>query len=332
VLSLSERTRQTLIAAACVAFCGWFLMKFHMDNANDSETQTYVASLIASARAGTLSSDATGQYAGLTPYLIWPLITLLQPITGAYFVRGLVFALLTLGIALNAGTYVWLRTLGVAWLTSLVGLVLLSTSAAFAMQLRGWELDKLLEPVLLLLVALAAWHRRWLAFVLFAALAAANRETGLFAPFVALVATEPPASALRTLVRRPAFWVALVLCAVEVVILRQLGPAPRVTPWAYATSARFINILGGLCLLPVLALALGRVAPVGLRWLLYGVTLAWVVVVLATEQVDQGVLYLAPLAVVWLPVTLLGVEALVRAPHRLTAPDVVRGPGAPAGR
>jgi hypothetical protein len=315
-----------------VAFCGWFLMKFHMDNANDSETQAYVASLITSVTHTSLASDATGQYAALTPYLMWPFTTVLQPITGAYLIRGLVFALLTLGIALNAATYIWLRTVGVTWFTSLVGLVLLSTSAAFAMQLRGWELDKLLEPVLFLLAALAAWHRRWPAFVLFATLAAANRETGLFAPFVALVATDPSESAPRILARRPAFWLALAMCAFEVVILRQLGPSPRVIPWAYATSARFINILGGLCLLPILALTLGRAAPVGLCWLLYGVTVLWVIVVLGTEQVDQGVLYLAPLTMVWLPVTLLGVEALIRSPHRLGVPDVARDPGAPAAR
>jgi hypothetical protein len=329
---LSGRTREALIAAACAVFCGWFLMKFHMDNANDSETQAYVASLIASASHTSLSSDATGQYATLAPYGMWPFTSLLQPVTGAYLIRGLVFALLTLGIAFNAATYVWLRVVGVTWFTSLVGLVLLSTSAAFAMQLRGWELDKLLEPVLFLLAALAAWHRRWPAYVALAALAAANRETGIFAPFVALVATDPAESAVRTLLKRPAFWLALALCAIEVVVLRQLGPTPRVIPWAYATSARFINILGGLCLLPILALALGRAAPVGLRWLLYGVTMVWMVVVLGTEQVDQGVLYLAPLALVWLPVTLLGVEALIRSQHRRSAPHVVRGPEAPAAR
>ncbi len=316
----------------CVAFCGWFLMKFHMDNANDSETQAYVASLILSVKSASLSTDATGRYATLAPYVMWPITSLLQPFTGAYLIRGLVFALLALGVAFAAATYAWLRSVGVTWFTSLVGLVLLCTSAAFAMQLRGWELDKLLEPVLFLLAALAAWHRRWPAFVLFAALAAANRETGVFAPFLALLATDAGERALPTLLRRPAFWVAVAVCAVEVVILRQLGPSPQVIPWAYATSARFINILGGLCLLPVLALALGRAAPVGLRWVLYGVTIVWVIAVLGTEQVDQGVLYLAPLAVVWLPITLLGVEALIRAPHRLTVPDVARGPGAPAAQ
>jgi hypothetical protein len=329
---------EALIAAACVAFCGWFLMKFHMDTANDSETQAYVASLLASVAGGRLSTDATGQYAALAPYVMWPFTALLQPITGAYLIRGLVLSLLVLCTALNALTYVWLRSLGVTWLTSLVGLVLLSTSAAFAMQYRGWELDKLLEPILFLLAALAAWHRRWPAYVLCAALAAANRETGVFAPFVALVATEPNTSALATLAKRRAFWLALAICAVEVVVLRNAIPAPNVLPWAYAPPARLVTVLGGLCLLPVLALGLGHTAPIGLRWLLYAVTIPWLIVVLATEQVDQGLVLLAPLAVVWLPVTLLGVEALIRAPNRL-APNrlassrgVAPDPEAPAAR
>ena len=332
-MQVTRRSRETLIAAACIAFCGWFLMKFHMDAANDSETQAYVASLIASAAHTSLSTDATGQYAALAPYVMWPFTTLLQPITGAYLIRGLVFALLVLGVALNALTYVWLRTLRLTWLTSLVGLVLLSTSAAFAMQLRGWESDKLLEPILFLLAVLAAWHRRWPLYVLCAALAAANRETGIFAPFVALVASDPNTNPLRTLARRPAFWLALAFCSIEVLVLRQVGPAPSVTPWAYAAPARFVNVLGGLCLLPVLALAVGRAAPIGLRWLLYAVTVPWLVVVLATEQVDQGLVLLAPLAVVWLPVSLLGVEAAIRTQSRLgIRRDVARVPEAPAAR
>ncbi|HEY1295244.1 MAG TPA: hypothetical protein VGJ60_19365 [Chloroflexota bacterium] len=333
-MRLTRRTRETLIAAACVLFCGWFLMKFHMDNANDSETQAYVASLISSATRSTLSTDASGQYAALAPYVMWPVTSLLQPLTGAYLIRGLVVALLILSVALNAATYVWLRTLGVTWFTSLVGLILLSTSAAFAMQIRGWELDKLVEPILCVLAALAAWHRRWWAYVVCAALAALNRETGIFVPFVALVATDPGANAVRTLIRRPAFWLALAICGVEVVVLRTTSPAPHVIPWAFATSDRFLNILGGLCLLPILALALGRAAPIGLRWLLYAVTVPWVLVVLATEQLDQGALLLAPLAAVWLPVSLLGVEALIRAPpYRLAhAAGAAREPEVPAAR
>ena len=198
-------------------------------------------------------------------------------------------SLLVLCTALNAATYLWLRALGVTWLTSLVGLVLLSTSAAFAMQYRGWELDKLVEPVLFLLAALAAWYRRWPAYVLLAALAAANRETGIFAPFVALVAAEPPTNALRTLSTK-----ASVLDRARHLRPRSGLPAPArrrrpaSSPGRTPRPSRFVNVLGGLCLLPVLALALGRAAPVGLRWLLYAVTIPWVVVVLATEQVDQG--------------------------------------------
>jgi hypothetical protein len=325
--------RENLIAAACIAFCGWFLMKFHMDTANDSETLAYVGSLVSGAGGVRLLTDATGQYAALAPYVMWPFTTLLQPITGAYLIRGLVLSLFVLCTALCGLGYVWMRTLGVAWLTSLVGLVLLSTSAAFAMEYRGWELDKLVEPVLFLLAALAAWHRRWPLYVLCAVLAATNRETGIFAPFVALVATEPHANAIKTLVRRPAFWVALAICGVEVVVMRSAVPTPGITPWAYVAPARFVTVLGGLCLLPVLALALGRAAPIGLLWLLYAVTIPWLIVVLATEQVDQGLVLLAPVAVVWLPVTLLGVEALIRDPHRLASEAAVaRGPGAPVAR
>src|SRR5205085_9078187 len=165
-------------------------MKFHMDTANDSETQAYVGALIASATHGTPSTDATGHYAALAPYLMWPITAMLELVTSGYLIRGLVFALLFLGIALHAAVYVWCRTLGLGWLTSLIGLVLLSTSAAYAMQIRGWEIDKLVEPVLFLLAAVAAWHRRWLTFLVIALLAAANRETGVFVPLIALVGAQ----------------------------------------------------------------------------------------------------------------------------------------------
>ena len=89
-------------------------MKLHMDTANDSETQAYVGSLIASAASGSLATDATGQYAALAPYLMWPFTSLLQPVTGAFLIRGLVLSLLVLCTALNAATYVWLRAVGVS--------------------------------------------------------------------------------------------------------------------------------------------------------------------------------------------------------------------------
>jgi hypothetical protein len=130
---LSRRTIQAIITVLGIAFLAWFSMKFHMDSASDSETEAYVGALIATARHGGIAADAAGQYAALAPYVMWPFTATLQQITGAYQIRGLVFALLILGGALYGTAYAWYRRLGLGWLTSLFGLVVLSTSVAFTM-------------------------------------------------------------------------------------------------------------------------------------------------------------------------------------------------------
>jgi hypothetical protein len=330
-LRLQNKTRcllkTRLLVTLAVLFCGWFLMKFHMDTANDSETQAYVGGLLASAAHATLATDATGQYTALAPYVMWPFAANLELLTGAYLIRSLVFALLALGIALHAAAYSWCRTLGISPLTSVLALVLLSTSAAFALQIRGWEIDKLLEPILYLLAALAAWNRRHAVFVILAALAAANAVTGIFAPLVILLSPSP---------RTRRFWwalaIALVLCTAEVLILGRLVPPADIPLWIDAHPWQLVNIVGGFCLLPALSLACGKAAPPGLRWFLYGVAPAWVVFVVATHRLDQGAVFLAPLALVWLPVTLLGAEQLIRtsAPGATAPrPEVPVAPGSP---
>lgn len=314
--------RQALIAAGAIVFCGWFLMKFHMDTANDSETQAYVGGLLANAAHGTLATDATGQYTGLAPYVMWPFAANLELVTGAYLIRGLVFALLVLGVAFFGTAYAWWRSLGLAHVTALVGLVLLSTSAAFALQIRGWEIDKLLEPLLVLLAGLAAFHRRYVLFVIAAALAAANAETGIFVPFLVLLAPRD----------RKTGWVlgiSLLICASLVLLLQRAAPPTHIPLWIDTSPDQLVNIIGGLCLLPVIALACGRAAPMGVRLLLYAVVPVWVAFVLATHRLDQGAAFLAPLALVWLPVTLLQLELLVRA--AALSPRTAQGPEAPAG-
>ena len=314
-------SRDVLIAVGAVVFCGWFLMKFHMDIANDSETQAYVGALLASATHGTLATDATGQYTALAPYVMWPFAANLRLITGAYLIRGLVFALLVLGIAFCGAAYAWWRRLGLAHVTALVGLVLLSTSAAFALEIRGWEIDKLIEPVLFLVAALAAQKRRYVVFGLAAILAAANAETGIFAPFLILLAPRD----------RKTWWVlgtSLAICSAEVLILQRIAAPTHIRPWIDTNPGELVNIAGGLCLLPVIALACGRAVSTGLRLLLYAIVPVWVLFVLATHRLDQGAAFLAPLAVVWLPVTLLQLELLVR-----SAPlaGIAREPEARAG-
>jgi hypothetical protein len=306
------RHREALIAAGVIVFLSWFVMKLHMDTSNDSETEAYVGSLIANAASGTISADDTGHYAVLAPYLMWPIAQLLQTLTGAYLIRGLVFAIVLLALAILTAAYVWYRTLSLGWFTSLVGLVLLSTSTAFAMQTRGWELDKLMEPVLFVLAGMAVWQRRWLIYLLVAVLAVANRDTGVLIVLIplALAGAGWP------------FWASLVLCTVEMVFLRVVGPQLTIPPWAVLYE--LVNSVGGLCLLPLLALLLGRTAERPIRRLLFWLTPAWFIFVVATDTFAQGAVLLAPAALVWLPVTLLAIEQAVR----LGAP----GPAAPAAQ
>ena len=71
-----------IIAALSIVFLAWFTMKLHMDTANDTETDSYVGALIASATHGTLTADATGHYTALAPYVMWPFTATLQRVTG----------------------------------------------------------------------------------------------------------------------------------------------------------------------------------------------------------------------------------------------------------
>jgi len=297
--------RQSLFAAACVLFLGWFLMKFHMDSSSDSNTVAYVKGLLADVGGGGVPADGTGHYTALAPYVVWVPATLLTGLTGAYLIRAFVFALLCVDVVLVAAAYLWYRTLGLGSVSSLLGLVLLSTCVAFALQSRGWELDKLIEPALFLLAALAAWHRKWPLFLAFVLLAAANRETGIFVPFVGLVAPITnglPEAGVR---RRWPVIAALIIAAIEVAVLRALGPSPSLAPFIDLNRDHLAYVVGGLCLLPLLALAWAHDAPqANLRVLTYCVTPAWILFVLATDRIENGALLLAPLALLWTPLTL----------------------------
>src|SRR4051794_11236360 len=175
-------SRETGIAALCVLFLAWFSMKFYMDNSNDSETTTYVTMLLASLQRSGAAVDGAGNYTLLAPLSVWPFATLLRPVSGIFQIRGFVFAHFLLSLVLFGGAYTWYRRIGLGWLTSLLGLVLLSISAAFALLIRGWELDKLIEPALFLLAAIAAWERQYLVFLGFGVLAVVNRESGALLP------------------------------------------------------------------------------------------------------------------------------------------------------
>jgi len=308
-------SRQTLIAAGCIVFLGWFSMRFYMDNSNDSETEGYVAMLIASVNTGSIAADGTGHYTSLAPYVIWPFTTVLRSLTGAYQIRGFVFAFLLLATVMYAAAYAWYRHLGLGWLTSLLGLVLLSTCAAFSLLIRGWELDKLLEPALFLTATLAAWRNLYWLMLGVAVLAVINRETGAFMALVAVAALWRQHPRLSLVISRWPVWASFVVCALGVAAFRAFGPLPTVSV-AQAISAnvtpdRLIYIIGGLCLLPLLATAWLRAAPEALQRLYLMLVPAWIVFVATTDRLEHGAVLLAPTALLFVPVALIGLECLL---------------------
>jgi hypothetical protein len=306
------------LAAGAVVFLAWFTMKFHMDNANDSETRAYVGTLLWNVEHATLSTDGTGHYTALSPFVVWQISGPLSVVTDLYAERGLALALTLLGVALYGMAYAWCAELRLSFLSRLLGLTLLSVSVAFAM-LRGWELDKLIEPSLYLLGAILAWRRQYIGFLLVAAVAVANRETGIFIPLLSLAALIEQRGSVRAALRAWPVWASLTLCLVGAVWLRSQVPPPAVHPFADLSLERLIYVAGGMCLLPVLAVGWQSAASVGLRWLLWTLGPLWLVYILATDHVEQGAILLAPVAVVCLPIVLAGLERAIRPRVRAVA-------------
>jgi hypothetical protein len=337
----SRRALEPWLAIAAIAFLGWLAMKFYMDNSNDSETEGYVASLLAGFTSGKLPQDATRHYTALAPFVVWPFTAALAPHTRVFLIRGFVLARLVIGMAMLAAAYVWYRCMGLAWLTSLVGLVVLSTSVSFALLIRGWELDKLIEPTLFLIVATLAWRGHWLAVLPFAVLAVANRETGVFVPLVILAALIYRQGSVRSAARHWVLWAAVLVCATEVIWLHRSDGAPfmpwldpNLMPWLDLNLERVLYVIGGLCLTPLLATAWFRSAPAPVARLFVVFVPIWMIYALGTDRLEQGAVLLTPLALLFVPVTLAGLERVLRPrPTAMALPTAAeaRVPVAPAG-
>ena len=110
------------------------------------------------------------------------------------------------------------------------------------------------------------------------------------------------------------------VCAAEVAWFRLFVPTPTIVVLDDLRLDRLVFVTGGMCLVPLLAVAWVRAAPLALRRLFYLVAPAWVALVLGIDRLDQGALLLTPLALLFVPVTLAAVEQALRAPTELSAP------------
>jgi hypothetical protein len=222
-------------------------------------------------------------------------------VSGIALIRGFVVAKFLVGVVLFGAAYVWYRQVGLPWFVGLLGLMILATCVAFALLIRGWELDKLLEPALYLLAAIAAWRRRMGWVLALAALATLNRETGVFAALIAM-----------SVDRRWWFWGCVPACLAIALPLRVLGPQPTESIvealQSNVSPERLVYVVGGLCLVPLLALAFVRYVTPPLQSLYVLLAPAMVAAALVSDRLEQGALLLAPVALLFVPVTLLGLR------------------------
>jgi hypothetical protein len=311
-----------VIVSASIIFLAWLTMKFHMDNANDSETQAYVGALLWNLQHLTPSTDALGHYTLLAPIVIWPSAMLWHLVSAGYEIRGLALALLACSAMLYGLAYAWYRQLRLGWLTALFGLMLLSVGVSFALLIRGWELDKLLEPVLFLAAALLASRGQYALVVLLGILAASNRESGIFVCLVPLAFVREQRGSWSAALREWPVWATFSASLVVVIWMQSQLPLPGVRPFSDSGPEHLVYLIGGTCLVPVFAVAWRSAAPRYLRHLLYLLGPVWVVFAAATDKLEQGAVLLALVALVCVPITLLGFQQVLRpAPRPVPEPD-----------
>ena len=313
-------------------FLAWLTMKFHMDNANDSETRAYVGTLLWNLQHLTPSTDALGHYTLLAPIVIWPFAMLWYLVSTGYEIRGLALALFACSAALYLLAYTWCRQLRLGWMTTLFGLVLLSVCVNFALLVRGWELDRLIEPCLFLAAALLATRGKYALVVLLCVVGAANRETGLLMCLVPLAFLRERRESWGAALRSWPVWAAFTLSLIVVIWIRSQLPLPNVRPLTDYSPDHLVYVIGGTCLVPVFAVAWRAAAPPYLRHLLYLLGPIWLLFAAATDRLEQGAGLLALIALVCVPITLFGFQQVLRPARQPVSQPDAGFPEVPAAR
>lgn len=306
---------------AVIAFLAYFHMSFYMDISNDSETFRYGETLANAVTTGTIATDESGRYTVLTEYVVGPVVHLIgRAGSGAGALRGYTVVRFLQGLALFVSAYAFYKLIGLEWLTRLAGLTLLSISVTFSTLApgRGLELDKVFEAMFYLLasIALILGRQGWL--VPISGLAALNRETAVLMPLLYLAAEAHDREALIRTLRSWRFILVLALSlgiAGALTVLSSGAALDATVFWRNLSPEALAYANGGFALLPLLALLWVRTAPSLLRRLFWTLTPGWILLGIFTEPVRYGAYLLAPTALLFIPITLLGVEAGTRRVH-----------------
>jgi hypothetical protein len=220
--------------------------------------------------------------------------------------------------------YVLYGQLGLQHRTRLVGIGLIAGLISLSLGTLGpstFSLDRFTDTIFYLVAALLVLrgHEMWLPPLM--VLAVANRETSVFIPTL-ILAKHGPISRLfadprwrRPLFTAIAAWA--VAAAVYLAIHTYYGPRARGEESYFGTAMVLHSLsmpgqisffFAAINLLPVAALLSLKDADPFLRRLFWLVVPLWFVIHIWAARLGEGIMYLAPLTVIIVPLVLQGLE------------------------
>lgn len=221
------------------------------------------------------------------------------------------------------------RLVGIGLLTGLISLQLGTLGP------NGFSLDRFFDAIFYLLAgSLVLQDReRWIPILI--AVAIANRETAVFMPTL-ILARYPLTSLLTSRQGKRALSIAAIAWAVAALVYIAIhvyyGPHPRTEDsyWGPRMFLRSLSmpgqtafLLAAINLLPVLTLLVLKDADAFLQRLFWMVVPLWFAVHIWAARLGEGLMYLAPLALIGVPLVLQGLQ------RRLAAAEVGVEPAAP---
>lgn len=229
--------------------------------------------------------------------------------------------------------YAYYGQLGLRPITRLLGICLLTGLISLSLGVIGpstFSLDRFDDTIFYLIAALLVLrgHVGWIPPLM--VLAVANRETSVFIP--TLILARYGWQSRKALVTAAIAWTVGVV--VYLGIHTYYGPRPRVEDsyWGTDMVLRSLRIPGqvafffaAISLLPAIALLTLRDVDPFLRRLFWFVVPLWFAIHIWAARLGEGLMYLAPLTVVIVPLVLQGLERrLVRTPLDSTLESALR--------
>jgi hypothetical protein len=203
----------------------------------------------------------------------------------------------------------------------LIGIALLIGLISLQLGIRGpggFSLDRFFDTIFYLMAAILVLsnHDLWLPALI--AVAIANRETAVFMP--ALILARYPLSRDIVRQRRPlviAISALAVAATVYLGIHLYYGPHPRIEQ-SYFGPDMFLHSLdmpgqtaffvAAINILPILAIVVLKDVDPFLRRLFWMIVPLWFAIHIWAARLGEGLMYLAPLALIVVPLVLQGLE------------------------